>query len=776
MSSPPSRSSTPLDDDDLLLSLVTSALIATPSVVADRPPGSAPGGGGGVADRGQITFDSTLDLVGLGTVPTRNPSTTSAPFFKQEDQAPTVRDLSDASSKFSITVLSASDAKEKLLCLGIKRGGNIFCIDPKCSKAGDHGLDVPPHDLGNTGGVYIMKNSASAFCSPVVPLESTSPTVLDKLRRKKHTINDWMKKFLVMRRMDHLSTENNGPTSFDAEETKVVKATATYTPFSVGKGIKKDSSAAFLLDSFSPHRKILSGDINDVMQKVQKDPSMIPTVLREVEDSIMEAGELIQAISADQSLVKKETVNSVESLSLQLEKMQMDIGPREELGEPFQAPTLWGIIQAITGSLSSGTEPISAAELKSSFTDRLQVLEQDIKTTASFVRNLKMETAAQFQTMQAETKGGLDNLRSHLVKGLQGLISRVSTAERNIMQLGTQAGTTSSGNGSSLLQGNAGIAGSIDLVAKAQTLEAEVKNLQAILHQNQIDMQRLRSKIDTTAIKFGNLGLSSVDDCKAWIALKFGFRAYGLLFDVCLVLEWCSSQENGDVLSMLTTMEKRHKMKISTTNDARALYAMKLEFPQILYKDLPGTGKDPSFLTAMKELEDWDAPETGVRDRIIHKLGSMHSMFGEQITIVMENEPEARSLAMSMLSMSIGCCREMINYFDETMNELTTKSKFTKKKAFSLVTQVIRRFFIDLYKVRAQIYSSLSTSDAAGQCAWILYGTLRTHDVMTEYSKARFKNHPSVSSEYIRFLSTNSGFESLKTLEDKVEQLKTSAQ
>ena len=84
---------------------------------------------------------------------------------------------------------------------------------------------------------------------------------------------------------------------------------------------------------------------------------------------------------------------------------------------------------------------------------------------------------------------------------------------------------------------------------------------------------------------------------------------------------------------------------------------------------------------------------------------------------------------------------------------------------------------MDLYKVRAQVYSSLLTTDSAGQCAWILYGVLRTHDVMSDYVKARFKNHPSVSSEYIRFLSTNSGFESLKTLEDQVESLKrTSAQ
>ena len=288
--------------------------------------------------------------------------------------------------------------------------------------------------------------------------------------------------------------------------------------------------------------------------------------------------------------------------------------------------------------------------------------------------------------------------------------------------------------------------GSPALQNKVTALEGEIANLRTLLGDANLEMQRLKGKVDTSTIKFGNLGVATVDDCKAWVALKFGSRAYGLLFDLNLVLEWCAPQENGDVLSMLTTMEKRHKMQIATTNEARAIYAMKNEFPQLLYKDFPGTGRDPSFLTEMKEYSDWESPETGVRDRILNRLGNMNSMFGEQIATTMANEPEARSLALSMLSVSVGCCRELVTYFDETMNELTIKSKFTTRKAFSLVTQVVRRFFMDLYKVRAQVYSSLSTTDSAGQCAWILYGVLRTHNVMSDYVKARFKNHPSVSS------------------------------
>ena len=142
--------------------------------------------------------------------------------------------------------------------------------------------------------------------------------------------------------------------------------------------------------------------------------------------------------------------------------------------------------------------------------------------------------------------------------------------------------------------------GSPALKSKVTALEGDIANLRTLLGDANLEMQRLKGKVDTSTIKFGNLGVATVDDCKAWVALKFGSRAYGLLFDLNLVLEWCAPQENGDVLSMLTTMEKRHKMQIATTNEARAIYAMKNEFPQLLYKDFPGTGRDPSFLTAIK--------------------------------------------------------------------------------------------------------------------------------------------------------------------------------
>ena len=109
---------------------------------------------------------------------------------------------SNAGSKFGIAVLRSSECVDKLLCLGLKRGGATFCIDPKCAKAGDHGTGLAPYDLGPTGGLFITKNPASAFCTPVISLDEISQETLDQVQCKKHTMEDWTKKFFAIKRLN----------------------------------------------------------------------------------------------------------------------------------------------------------------------------------------------------------------------------------------------------------------------------------------------------------------------------------------------------------------------------------------------------------------------------------------------------------------------------------------------------------------------------------------------------------------------------------------------
>ena len=50
-----------------------------------------------------------------------------------------------------------------------------------------------------------------------------------------------------------------------------------------------------------------------------------------------------------------------------------------------------------------------------------------------------------------------------------------------------------------------------------------------------------------------------------------------------------------------------------------------------------------------------------------------------------------------------------------------------------------------------------------------MWSSLQANDVAQEYIDKRFENHPAISSEFIKFLATNSGFEKVEQLAKEVE-------
>jgi hypothetical protein len=220
---------------------------------------------------------------------------------------------------------------------------------------------------------------------------------------------------------------------------------------------------------------------------------------------------------------------------------------------------------------------------------------------------------------------------------------------------------------------------------------------------------------------------------------------------------------------------KRHTdLDIGNLADARALYAFDSRIPCILHTGIHGIDLDTSFLTAIKDFPAWNAPTTGVRARIVQGLQNFNSIFLDRINSELECEDDElmRSLATTLLATTVSFITSWIAYIDATMKELTEVSKFSQKKAWSMVTRISNRMFRDMHAVRATVIKTVRAKNQRHTCALMLWGVLRTHDVMEAYTKSSFQNHTSVSNEYIKFFATNSGFDAVKTLKDDVDAIK----
>jgi hypothetical protein len=87
--------------------------------------------------------------------------------------------------------------------------------------------------------------------------------------------------------------------------------------------------------------------------------------------------------------------------------------------------------------------------------------------------------------------------------------------------------------------------------------------------------------------------------------------------------------------------------------------------------------------------------------------------------------------------------------------------------------QILDKVCEELYVPKASVLRSATLDDTESMCNHILWAAFKSLDVMGVYVGHHFQNHPSVvSTEFIRFLETNSGSEKIDQLVDQTVALK----
>jgi hypothetical protein len=95
-----------------------------------------------------------------------------------------------------------------------------------------------------------------------------------------------------------------------------------------------------------------------------------------------------------------------------------------------------------------------------------------------------------------------------------------------------------------------------------------------------------------------------------------------------------------------------------------------------------------------------------------------------------------------------------------------------KKQILLLLSNQIVQILEDIYEVRCTAaHTDLANRPAAGiRFAWV---TLQAHSVMAAYRESKFRNHQSIASTFIRFLTRNLADQSSLGLKSNVDKLET---
>ena len=660
---------------------------------------------------------------------------------------------------YGLLFVGRSDLGEGGLCQGVIGQGGTFCVKRGCTVSSHRAakFQVAPEAL------YVLKNPEAAFAEPYVHTKRLADGLLESWMTEAARLTEWRKRFgLVNGASEDVVTK----AELALGEDTYIRAQDFKTP--AKRRRDEDEDVAMQLQ-FSPYRKQVKEGKTALLAS-PKNPSFSTQWLKviiDLDEFADHVGETINEILTDRDKRAKNQTAVLDLLNSKIDQASDMVGTvPKHLSEKFLAPTLWGVVAEIAGQvegLEGGKamdeealcESLGQNSLFRALVEKI-VMESVVPSLKVRLNYVTEDTLVRVsQAITARLKVQADHIAT--------LVTKISNLEsplgRGVVSpcLGGHGEDLSKylGLGEKPISVNENV--HPGFMSRISSLEAQVRGL-------------IADSTDT-AIGFAGLGFRSQVEVQAWVSAELKTHSFGLFPDVYTLLDWIYAASDAED-TLLTRLEKLHKLKIESGAEARAMNAFEHKIPKILHK---GKGSlivrgGESHLTNIPTYDSWWNNGMGMKDRLHDDITTVEEGFKNLISDRLDAGTKAYAIASLALKESITWLMELINFVDETYESLV-RSKFSSPAAWSLTTKLVARIFTDLATVRGGVNNAFTPGDSASITANVLWGVFKTHDVMAQFRKQKFKNHSSISSEYVKFLATHSAHESVNKVEEKLKSV-----
>jgi hypothetical protein len=282
-----------------------------------------------------------------------------------------------------------------------------------------------------------------------------------------------------------------------------------------------------------------------------------------------------------------------------------------------------------------------------------------------------------------------------------------------------------------------------------------------------IKVGKLLAKGDDLAIKFSGLEIIKPPDTNSWLEKQLPHHPSGLIVDAHMVFEQAFyNMDNSDTLQRL---QKCYKIKVTTIADGVAITSFDSKMPKFFSQSHGHkvVKSDGSFFDAIGSYQDWDDPAMGYRIRLQAELANFEDIHGTYLEEYFAYETgQGYSNARLALTKSMGWIKGLITFVDTYYRELT-KAKFGALKTWHVTTCRTKRIRDKVGTTRQSAQGGFEAGNAVKICQNIVWAVFKAHNVMAEYKRLLFRNHPSVATELVKFLAINTSFEAIEKLVTK---------
>jgi hypothetical protein len=662
------------------------------------------------------------------------------------------------------------DCSDDTLCFGLIGAGSAFCVRKNCSvRSHAHSK----FSLAGTAGTYVFIRRnvpGTVFACPSLSLDRIPQATRDDWAKKSLPLSDWTLKFqAVDNTNDAFATED----TIREETLFLSKAELLKTPAKR----KRDPDDEVILEVWQGpklERTLPSpGEDLEAFIDIGISKESIVRSVATVESNLdsVSKGVTGLAVETHNRLLSAQT--DLDTIMGILQSLKSRVGDAVDVDDCFVAPTLWGTTSFIADEVVALR--MSHDKLSRDAGPSKQLILDQIDKLALEDKDLQKKFTTVVQVV------------SSMMAKVQTVTPAIEQIKQDILRLSSVRNATQPSPGSavnafmSMYGSNPSSAGGQTNPSQSAPSPTTDWKADPVFTQLLADVSSLKSSVnESSAVKFAGLVLRDVKDSIRWVENNFSCLRYGLILDPLLMLERIFGDDEVDSGSFLKSMETRLKLRIETGGEASALNALRHARPRIFHKGRPCMVNVPnkSRLNLLPNHKDWKSGGEGMENFIINKMNVLYSSISADISNELGNDPgsmEAHYIATKCLTATVTFVTQLIATVNSIYERLFSFSKFTTEQAWSLTTQVLDRVMADLYVPKDGVIESLSTGSPITTCGHILWACFRTHEVMATYVEHQFENHPAISTEYVKFLATNSGSDKLAKLTSTMEVVQAKA-
>ena len=684
--------------------------------------------------------------------------------------------------RFSVVKVDCGDPR---VCFGLVGVGSAFCTRRNCSvqahqrvKAGFAGSGMKIVVIHRNGTVV-----DSAFVEPSLVWDQIPPDTWIEWSEAFYSLPRWTQEFQAV---GLVGDGKASSADVKCELGFLVKAESFKTPSKRQRDDDPDEPS-FGDWEVIKHVRSLPTDPNELEKLVTGtglSKSFVSEVLSNLETSVVDMGEGMKEVAE----ICKDRFMKVDSnlamLSVATQNLKGSLGVTVPLDARFEAPTLWGTTGFIADELIK--VGIDTAALNESFLS----VKESVATILAGLEESEAKTKSESGKIMQVVKAVLDKVKTlgpevvHLQNTVASLVDKVSkfSSSRSSKKTGCAAHggqvddllSMLAGNSMDLDDGSPGIPG---VTTEGPHDHPCCDCLQLIIDQILPDVENLKASVEDTAVTFGGLGLKSFAECAAWVRTSFPGLRYGLIIDPLIMFDRIFGNEHTDSTAYLKMLETRLKLCIETGAEASALHSLQFPQPRLFHVGRPAIHVEPNKprLNKLMAHKCWKSGGEGVHNHIVKQMNMLHTSMMTDINYAfLGSDPamvSARTIATMSLTNTVTFITQLLSAIDTIYEKLTVMSKFSKEQAWCLSVQILDRFMEDLFVPKDGVLDAMSINDPFSVCAHLVWAAFKTQDIMATYVDHNFENHPAISTEYVKFLATNSGSDRLDRLSNQFEGL-----